>query len=262
MKAASPQWTGFYLGADLGYGWGDRGVNWSGDATAETRYLSTAIPRSTAVDPTGLLGGAHVGYDYQIGRYVVGIETDLSFSKINGNGGPQTGGTVRTVDGGNLPLYNIYSYSQYQTSAEQTLRSLGTLRGRFGILATDQLLLYATGGLAYGRASVSGTIVNTGVYSEFISASDGALFFTQQYPACSNGCASNSASRWLTGGTVGAGVEYAFLDRWSARFEYLYYNLGKLSVTVADPRFASPTFNASALFAGQIVRMGVSYRFE
>ncbi len=186
----------------------------------------------------------------------------MALARISGNGTSLTGKTATIVDNSNLPLYTVNNYAQFQSSAEQTLQSLGTLRARLGILATDRLLIYGTGGVAFGRASVSAAVASGGVRSEFISASDGAMFFTQQYPACHDFCGSGSVSQWRVGGAIGAGLEYAVFDRWTARFEYMYYDLGRLSVTVADSRFPAQAFNASALFAGQIARIGLSYRFD
>jgi outer membrane immunogenic protein len=263
LKAGSQSWTGFYFGIDGGYGLGDRGADWSGNAATEATYLSSGgLARSTPVKPAGFLAGIHAGYDRQFGRYVFGIETDLASANIRGNGGLSTGSTVTTVDNSNLPLFTVNNYSQYQSSTEQKLHSLGTLRGRLGILATDRLLLYATGGLAYGRATLSAAVANSGVDSEFFTASDHVLFFNQRYPACQDICASGSTSRWLVGGTVGAGLEYALLDRWTARVEYIYYNLGSVSVTVADPQFPAQSFSARASFAGQLARVGLSYQFD
>lgn len=262
-SVAPSHWTGFYVGVDTGYGVGDREISWSGNPASEAAYLSSGgLARSTPLNPTGFLGGAHAGYDHQFGRYLIGIETDLALAKISGNGPSATGRTITIVDTSTLPLFTSNNSAQYQSSAEQTLHALGTLRGRLGILATEQLLIYGTGGFAYGRATVSASVASGSVNSDYFTSPDNTLFFTQQYPACHDVCASGSQSRWLAGGTVGAGLEYAFLDRWTARFEYTYYNLGRLSVTLTDPRFPAQAFSAGALFAGQVARLGLSYRFE
>lgn len=261
-SAAPYKWAGFYFGIDGAYGAGDRSVDWSGNAATEATYLSSGgVARSVVTRPEGFLGGLHLGYDRQFGRFVAGIETDFAFANIH-DIATATGGTMTIVDPSNLPLYTASNHPQFVSSAGQALHALGTLRGRLGVLATDQLLIYGTGGVAYGHASMSAAVNNTGTYTEFFTASDNVLFFTQQYPACRDICASSSASRWLVGGTVGAGLEYALFDRWTARFEYLYYNLGKMSVTVADPRFPAQAFTASALFAGQVARVGLTYRFD
>ena len=102
---------------------------------------------------------------------------------------------------------------------------LGTLRGRVGY-SFDRWLPYLTGGFAYGNAYVSSPI----------------------------GSATGTKQGW----TAGVGVEYAFAGPWSAKFEYLYVDLGTTTCAQAACGFATnvqvkPTIN--------LVRMGVNYRF-
>lgn len=267
-SAAPYQWSRYYVGVHGGDGWGDPSVGWSGNPAAEAVYLSSGgLARSTTINPRGFLGGLHTGYDHQLGRFVVGIETDLAYANIRGSGTSSTGNTIALVDTSGLPLWTTDSHSQFQSSAGQVLHSLGTLRGRVGVLATDRILLYGTGGLAYGRATVSATVTNSGVvdnvYITNNSHGEGRMpFFAEQFPACHDICTSGSVSRWLVGGAVGAGLEYAFTDQWTARIEYLYYNLGTLSATFVDPRLPAYAFNASALFAGSVARFGLTYHFN
>lgn len=92
-------WTGFYAGAHAGWGWGD----------------------TTSGDLSGYAIGAQLGYNHQlVSGMVLGVETDLSFSGVDG----ATAGGVFTAD------------------------YIGTLRGRLGY-AFDRILLYGTVGLAY-----------------------------------------------------------------------------------------------------------------
>jgi len=177
--------------------------------------------------------GLAAGYNHQLGRFVVGVETDLAYANIRSSRTVSTGRAATSVetssppfvDSSGQPLWSIKSYSRYQSSAGQVLHALGSLRVRAGFLATDRLLIYGTGGLAYGRATLSASVSNTGTNDEWISSSGGAIFFTEQFPACHDICASTSMSRWLVGGAIGAGLEYALIDRWTARVEYLYYTL-------------------------------------
>jgi outer membrane immunogenic protein len=261
-SAVPYQWSHYYIGAYGGYGWGDPSGGWSGNSAAEAVYLSSGgLARSTTFNPRGYLGGLHAGYDHQLGRFVVGIETDMANANIRGSG-TSSGNTITFVDSSGQPLWSINNYSRYQSSAGQALRALGSLRVRAGFLASDRVLIYGTGGLAYGRATLSASVSNTETNNEWVSSFDGAVFWTEQFAACRDICTSGSVSRWLVGGAVGAGLEYAFIDRWSARIEYLYYNLGTLSVSLADLRIPAYGFNASALFAGHIARFGLTYHFN
>lgn len=118
------------------------------------------------VDPKGWLAGGQIGYNYQFQNNVlVGLEADIQ-------GGDVNGGTF---------------------GFDSKLDYLGTVRARLGY-AFDRVLPYVTGGLAYGR----NTITDFGIDS------------------------SNTHVGW----TAGAGIEYALTNNWTARAEYLYTDLG------------------------------------
>lgn len=108
-------WTGFYLGAVGGYSWGRS--NW------DLVGINTK--------PDGWHLGGTLGYNFQAGSFVWGLETDLAWSNLKGS---------TTVGGA---TFNTES------------RWFGTARGRIGY-AADRFLPYITGGLAYGdiRASI------------------------------------------------------------------------------------------------------------
>ncbi len=110
---------------------------------------------------------------------------------------------------------------------------LGTVRGRVGI-ARGRWLVYATGGLAYTTVNHDGTGL-TGVAGNY------------------------SGSNEKTGYTVGTGVEWAFLDRWSAKAEYLYVSMaGETDTYTTLTRPIRITYGDSGL---NILRLGVNYRF-
>ncbi len=126
----------------------------------------------------------------------------------------------------------------------------GTLRGRIGVLPSERLLLYATGGLAFGHAQLSTSLTT----------------FSGAAPDCvnlfgANNCEAGSASSLLAGWTIGGGAEWAFARGWSAKAEYLYYDLGTLSHSMTDPNFPF-VFNASADFKGSIARGGINFKFD
>ena len=105
------RWTGFYLGGALGYGFGDGAA--SGDIG------------SFSFDQSGLLGSLYAGYNWQIGRSVLGVEADIGtgdFGASDGNGI----GALRS-----------------------DLNAIGSLRARYGYLLTPALLIYGTGGVAW-----------------------------------------------------------------------------------------------------------------
>jgi outer membrane immunogenic protein len=124
VYAAPYNWTGFYIGINGGGGWGRS--NYSG-ALAGSDFRTSG----------GLIGGT-LGYNYQVGQAVFGLETDLDWSNVRGSG---TCGAL---------------------TCETRSNWLGTARGRIGY-AFDRFMPYLTGGLAYGgvKTSVSGFGDNT-----------------------------------------------------------------------------------------------------
>jgi outer membrane immunogenic protein len=119
-------WTGFYLGANAGYGWS----NGSGN------MLTGGVGDTFTASGNAFVGGGQLGYNYQFGGgFVLGVEAD--FQGAFGSGG-------RLTDG--LGLIN----------ATVTDPWFGTVRGRLGY-AWDRVLLYGTGGLVYGDGTANGT---------------------------------------------------------------------------------------------------------
>jgi outer membrane immunogenic protein len=135
--------------------------------------------------------------------------------------------------------YSFANISSSQSTSTGVITNIGseklstfsTSRGRAGYTIRDNLLLFGTAGLADGTAKTS------------VSSSD---FL-------------GSTSKTLWGWTAGVGIEYAN-GPWSAKLEYLHYDLGNLDLTLADP---TGTFLASTStrYAGDIVRAGVNYHF-
>jgi outer membrane immunogenic protein len=118
-------WTGFYVGVNAGYGFGN--------------YDVKGAVTNTIGDPDGFIGGAQVGYNYQFGQFVAGLETDLQYSDMKSSRANLIGGTNK----GELEYF-------------------GTVRARFGV-AYDRFLPYITGGFAYGqnKVTVSGLGIST-----------------------------------------------------------------------------------------------------
>jgi outer membrane immunogenic protein len=128
------------------------------------------------------------------------------------------------------------------------LNFLGTVRGRLGFTITPSLLVYGTGGFAYGGAELS-SLVNTTTASNSTN--------------CSSFCGGLTSSSTLTGRAAGGGLEYMVTPNWSVKAEYLRYDLGTLSQTYSDSagRFPGAFVNNSTKFAGNIGRIGANYKF-
>jgi outer membrane immunogenic protein len=206
-------WTGLYIGGNVGYGWGNTNIDFDNGLGSEATFTE-------GVRPKGVIGGGQIGYNWQIGSFLAGVETDIQGSGIKG--------AASGVD---------------VAPADQRLSWFGTVRGRIGVLATPELLLYGTGGLAYGDAS--------GFASEIATSGGGVI--VAQAPA--------SFSGTRTGWAAGGGAEWMFTRGWSAKIEYLHIDLGNAHATVNDPVLFG-IVNYTWRNQYDTVRFGVNYHFN
>jgi outer membrane immunogenic protein len=242
-------WTGFYVGGNVGYSWGNAGSDINADPVTVIDGLSLIpIPGfvgSDSVKPKGIIGGGQIGYNWQFSpNWVAGLEADWQasgekashsftdpFSFIfNAGGGffiPVTGAAVMDY--------------------EAKISWFGTLRGRIGY-AWDRVMLYATGGLAYGEIKLAGTNTVSGTVG-------GAPFLA---------VTAIGHSKVNAGWTVGAGIEGALVDHWTWKAEYLYMDLGSLDdpdIDLAAISTSGGRVTTHTNFTDNIVRVGLNYRF-
>jgi outer membrane immunogenic protein len=229
-------WTGFYGGINAGYGW----ARTSSTITPNAIEIGTGAGDPTVnplpgdLRPDGFTGGIQVGYNKQFDSLVAGIEADLSYADLD-DAKSETGATFI---GGN-----------FQTGLETRLNWLGTIRGRLGLLAADNLLLYSTGGVAFSDAKTKLTATNT--FPPPGGCVGGA-------PYCTNAASATSSIGW----TLGAGVEYALTPRWNMKAEYLHLDFGSERVTAVDANTPGGEITATAKVRVDIVRLGLNYRFN
>lgn len=255
-------WTGFYAGVNVGYSWGRDNADIVGTATTTTRTrdFRTAGPTliadttvvsapvgfagtgSTNVD--GFVGGGQIGYNWQFDRsWLFGLEADIQGSGEKGGFAVCAGVVGCTVVG----------------TADYRLNWFGTVRGRLGVLASDRVLLYITGGLAYGELESSYALGFLG----FPTSAFGSKTFRAGY-------------------TVGGGIEGVISGNWTWKAEYLFMDLGNFgggtgafaaATSVNLPNVPQQGFNrlidttvaGSATvdnrFRDHIFRVGINYRF-
>ena len=234
MAVAVYNWTGFYIGGNIGYGWGQNtnpSISFVDPAppVGFDLYFAAGGNVFPNLKPAGMIGGGQIGYNWQMNQFVLGAVADFQAADIHASA------TV-AVDppGGLVPSLQTLS---------QRLDFLGTVRGKAGF-ALNNVMLYGTGGLAYGRVKSSMTFdVTPGV----------AILF--------NG----TSSEWRTGWAAGVGGEYG-VGPWSFGLEYLHYDLGRSSVTAigvppTPAAFAGSSLTATQRTAGDIVRATINYRF-
>lgn len=179
MMAAIYDWTGFYVGVNAGGGVGR-------SRTQQT--IPGLLADTTFQQPSGILGGAQIGYNWQtnagiLGPVLFGVEADIQAADLR-----DSRITLNTAAG-------------LATNYDQRIDWFGTVRGRVG-LVTGSTVGYLTGGYAY--ANVRNTVTETfgGVPNAF------------------------TASQTRGGYALGSGVEAALGGNWTGKIEYLYVDLG------------------------------------
>jgi outer membrane immunogenic protein len=236
MPAPVPYtWTGYYVGANGGYGQGIDPAATSGHSVTGNFPLVAATGRT---HPDGGLGGVEAGYNWQIApAWLVGVETDFQFSGIRD--------TQTCFVACNVALAPVgVRYSQF--SLTDRLDWFGTVRARAGYIS-GPTLFYLTGGLAYGEVKRSANISGVGPFGPFSGA--------------------YGASSTTAGWTVGGGIETkVWGSAWTAKVEYLYVALGGDTANTLNEAYVSGnpggvrTVNQSGL-RENIVRAGLNYHF-
>ncbi|MFZ2315039.1 MAG: outer membrane protein [Gammaproteobacteria bacterium] len=238
IKAATTNWSGFYGGINGGYIWSH--ANTKVIPLPEPAQLppgdGNTQPSSMSVSMSGSILGGQIGYNWQIRTYpqvYFGLETDMNWSSLKGSAtGDAVGNAVEHLEVFNNAL-----------SAQQKVQWFGTLRGRLGFSPTNSLLIYGTGGLAYGSMKEMADV-------DYVPGGYG----DGQYPL--------TRSFTRIGWTAGGGIEWAIKQNWSVKLEYLYIDLGSTS-GIADPVIPNPPFQAQYKWANpaQLIRLGLNYHF-
>jgi outer membrane immunogenic protein len=234
IKAPPPSpynWTGVYAGATAGYRMADAG------------WTTTALPIATAVaalfgppgtitlpDPTtnpadffsaAAQGGIFVGYDWQIARqWVTGGEADIAF----GNSSMSRGGIPGTFGNGSSATALLLPGIEAGQADSTTVKFGwdGSIRARLGYLATPNVLVYGTGGVAFQQISVTAACTATiGSYCGFIARAFVPGFIEPPR--------NETASTVRTGWTIGGGVEGALAGNWLGKAEFRYADFGHFS---------------------------------
>jgi outer membrane immunogenic protein len=219
-------WTGIYVGGQIGYAWGNGNFN----ETVVDPITGTVINTSVGGKPNGVIGGAHVGFNYQIpgwnwfssSGWVIGLEGTVDGSSLT-----NTAEAFFPVAFGGSTLF-----------AHTTEDIQGSIRGRLGI-AWDRVLIYGTGGVAFG-----------GFNTDVSLAAPRVPFFASRF-------FSNTRVGW----TAGGGIEYAITNNWSIRGEYRFSDFGTIRDGLGLPT-GGRFFNANRRLQENQVQAGFSYKFD
>jgi outer membrane immunogenic protein len=142
VKAAGPvvmppvplaNWTGFYIGGHGGFGWGDS--RWT---FTQNSFWNNVPGDTIRTQPDGWLAGGQIGYNYQMGPWLLGIEGTLSAADISD--------TVRSP----IPPAAVFGNDRLTTK----MKSLYTIAARVGVV-WNQFLFYGKGGWAGGQVELS-----------------------------------------------------------------------------------------------------------
>jgi outer membrane immunogenic protein len=253
-------WTGWYAGLNAGVTWSNNSIDVT---TTNLQFcdagcgggLETALASAQGAtgifsgNTNGLIGGGQFGYNWQFNSiWVAGFEAD-----IQGVGSKVTRANA-TIFG--LPSFPCCSVTSLLSVTKEN-EYLGTVRGRLGWLATPNMLVYGTGGLAYGGVKASTRVVQS---------LNGGFGGVDLVPSAVLG-----VSQTRTGWTAGGGLEFMIAPQWSAKVEYMYYDLGRvtfngllvdaITTPFIPPNFFTNNVQTSTHFNGNIVRVGLNYQF-
>ncbi|GGD26864.1 outer membrane protein [Aureimonas glaciei] len=242
MAAPAASWTGLYIGIQGGGAFNPEDPD---NISLNTNGFAGPII-GNGVDAFGnnfdssfdssFVGGAHLGYDYQMGSFVLGAILDINAIDVK-------------------ETASAFSNTPAFYTAQRSLDFLATARLRAGYTVTPSALAYVTGGLAYGEVDYG---------------------FSTDSPAVTgvNPAAIVNEDEDDFGFTVGAGMEVLVTDNISFGAEYLYTNLGggdsftRLSGGPFDGSGAavipgnSTDFRSDGDFDFHTVTAKLSYRFN
>ncbi|UVK57582.1 outer membrane beta-barrel protein (plasmid) [Mesorhizobium sp. AR02] len=203
-NAQDGNWTGYYAGAELGAGFSRPGFD------------GPSSVGSSDFDNTAFIGGVYAGHDWQAGQFVYGGVANFDFLGFHDQNSSHI--VTDPIFGGKTHSYNY------------DVTWVASARARAGFLASDQFLLYGTGGIAVARIAASSS--TTGIFG-----------------------GTDNVNTTKVGGAFGAGVEYAFASQWSLKTEYVHYLFSDVHVggNGADQVTFKPSFGT--------LNFGISYHF-
>ncbi len=236
-------WNGWYAGVNAGAAINDSVYDLNPSGCFLTGCGAGGIPGnafrqySTGSSGTDFTGGGQVGYNYHFAPlWVAGLESDFNYN------GLRKSDTVSQI----LGTPPFAPGSSFVHTVTTSLDWFGTFRGRLGFLATPNLMLYGTGGLAYGQVQSTSSVTFP--------------------PPGQSDTYLGSASKTRVGFAAGAGAEWLMSAGWSVKAEYLYVDLGHTDYTAGCVSPAAvcgaavpPAYQSSVSAREHIARVGVNY---
>lgn len=236
----SHRFTGLYGGVHIGYGYGAPDLEISGsedgaaeiekvfDITPDKRNNSSACQVGSSCryardgvfaggmgnDADGVLAGLHLGYNFQLANFLLGVEGDYDFTEIEGNGRGEI-----TAKAGSLYTGQTLDETPAYLTAKSSFDNLASIRGRLGY-TVGSLLVYGTGGVAW--TDFKGSITSPEGYANPVD------------PTQENESATISFKDSMTGWVAGGGLEYLITKNVSLRAEWLHYEFDTIRFSAED----------------------------
>jgi outer membrane immunogenic protein len=223
--AAPPiwNWSGFYVGVNGGYIWDQGGVS-----ALDQEYVdwwNYSDRHQATLD--GGFGGGQIGYNIQRDRLVYGVEVDIQGASLSASR--------------NANPWDGYATPFSSANAEANLDWFGSVRGRLGLVPWGNILVYITGGWAFGGFTDN-------------------MRHTYDWGYYNN---NNNSNDVRSGYDLGAGVEWGVSPAWSLKVEYQFFDLGSVDVRHywADGYGDWTSAQSEAKLSFNTVRVGINYHF-
>jgi outer membrane immunogenic protein len=216
-------WSGFYAGLNVG------ALSDHGDINERAIFGAPPLFPLTDGDSfqkSGFLGGGQIGYNWQLGQTVLGVEADAAWSNLKHT-------QNETFD----PFFNGKGGETSRFSSQ--IDWLATFRGRAGIAATPGLLLYVTAG-----AALAGEKVTYNNITNSFGVPPGSTAFT------------NTGFGWV----AGLGAEYTLGSNWSVKGEYLHISLDSFTANFPLPAGQIGTGTIKVNNNLDLLRFGLNYK--
>jgi outer membrane immunogenic protein len=223
------RWAGFHIGLHGGHGWANTDT-YVDPLPSATQFVNLK-PQFLDLSPSGSVYGAQFGYDWQWGKFVLGLEGDYTHMNLD-----DTNTQSPIIQNNGTP----FPGAGYVT-AHSDLSWITSARARVGATPLPNWLIYATGGLARSHADYSAAVNFRPVGTTLYAA---------------------SVSRTHNGPIGGIGTEVGIGSHWSVGAQYLLYSMGNTDVTVDAVPYLPP-FKVHYQFqhTGRMLNVGVNYKF-
>lgn len=232
--AAGYDWTGFYVGGHIGYGWSKTSVADPGNWLPCCFNGGVGGTISTVdVRPSAFVGGVQAGLIYQSGWLVAGADFDWSAMNMKGSGSAASTAAA--------PLFMVENSGVKSKWIFTAAPTIGVAR--------DRWLVYAKAGGAWVDNSYSDSVRGNGNASGPFTMTPAAI------------------DKTLSGWTVGTGIKWAVADSWFVNLDYDYLDFGSKTQAftgACPPACNFPTVVISPTFKQQIsqIELGLNYKFN